>query len=164
MYFPIEFKFTNCFWYLVKYNKQKSCWESNKLFTNDYNLNIPDDKVKDWSEWGPINGAVSNNSDIEDNKSEGQLESIDIKIPTQEEERSERQLEKLAESIPTLMSQNNGLRLDSTWVFWNSWCRAWYHSVCFDGLRLASLRSSCSLDQTTTCCLSLSQSGDKYSG
>ena len=102
MYFPIEFIFTNCFWYLVKYNKQKSCWESNKIPTEDYNLNIPDNKVTDWSELGPINGATSNHSDVEDTRSEGQPESIDIKIPTLEEEKRERQLEKLAVSIPTL--------------------------------------------------------------
>ena len=55
-FIPIEFDFTHCFWYIVKY----------------------------------------------DNKSEAQPESIDIKIPTQEEEKSEGQLEKLAEYIPTL--------------------------------------------------------------
>ena len=47
VYFPIEFHFTHCFWYLVKYNTQKSCWESNKLPTEDYNLDIPDYHIVD---------------------------------------------------------------------------------------------------------------------
>ena len=80
-YFPIEFDFTHCFWYLVKYSTQKSCWESNKLPTEEYNLEIPDYHVVDQSEWGPIDGAQSDHSDIEDNKSEGHPESINIKSP-----------------------------------------------------------------------------------
>ena len=63
-----------------------------------------------------------------------------------------------------LMSQNNGSWLGSTWVFWYSWRRVWYRSVCLDGFELASFCSSCSLDQTTCRCSSLSQLGDKYSG
>ena len=46
-YFPIEFNFMNCFWFLVKYNKQKSCWKSNKLPTKEYHLNIIDSEVTD---------------------------------------------------------------------------------------------------------------------
>ena len=46
-YFHIEFDFTHCFWYLVKYNTQKSCWESNKLPTEDYNLDIQDYHIID---------------------------------------------------------------------------------------------------------------------
>ena len=34
----------------------------------------------------------------------------------------------------------------------------------FEGFWLASVCKLCSLDQTTRCCSSLSQSGDKYSG
>ena len=102
VYLPIEFDFTHCFWYFVKYNTQKSCWESNKLPTEEYNLDIPDYHVTNQSEWGPLDREKSNNSNIEDNKSEGQPKSIDIKIPTKEEEKSERQLEKLDESIPVL--------------------------------------------------------------
>ena len=64
----------------------------------------------------------------------------------------------------TLMSRNNGLWLGSTWVFWYSWHRAWYHSVVFEGFWLASVCRPCSLDQTTCCCSLLSQSGDKYLG
>ena len=65
---------------------------------------------------------------------------------------------------PTCMhdlSQNNSLRLDLPWVFWNSWHRAWYRLVCLEGLQLASLLCSCSLDQTTLHCSFLSCSGDK---
>ena len=62
------------------------------------------------------------------------------------------------------VSWDNGSWLGSTWVFWYSWCRVWYCSVCFDGLQLASLQCSRSLDQTTPCCVSVSQVGDKYSG
>ena len=76
---------------------------SHKLPEEDYHLDIPDSEVTDRSEWGPINnGKDSSDEEQDNNKSEAQLESIDIKIPTQEEEKSERQLEKLAEYIPTL--------------------------------------------------------------
>ena len=92
----------HCFWYIVKYNNQKSCWESYKLPLKEYNLDIPDSKVTNRSEWGPIDNTNYDQSDAEDNKSIGQPESIDIKIPTEEEAKSERQLEKLAESIPIL--------------------------------------------------------------
>ena len=102
MYFPVAFDFTHCFWFIVKYNNQKSCWESHKLPPKDYNLDIPDSEVTDQSEWGPIDNDNSDQSDHEDNKSMGHPESIDIKIPTEEEAKSERQLEKLAESIPIL--------------------------------------------------------------
>ena len=30
-FFPVEFDFTHCFWYIVKYNNQRSCWVSHKL-------------------------------------------------------------------------------------------------------------------------------------
>ena len=86
---PVEFDFTHCFWYIVKYNNQKSCWVSHKLPAEDYNLNIPDSEVTNQSEWGPIDNRESSSEDNnEDCKSEGQPESIDIKIPTQEEEKS----------------------------------------------------------------------------
>ena len=87
--FPIEFDFTHCFWYIVKYNNQKSCWESYKLPLKEYNLDIPDSKVTDQSKWGPINNTDSDQSNTEDNKSVGQPESIDTKIPTKEEAKSE---------------------------------------------------------------------------
>ena len=100
---PIEFDFTHCFWYIVKYDNQRSCWVSHKLPGEDYRLDIPDSEVTDCSEWGPIDdGKDSSDEEQDDNKSEAHPESIDIKIPTQEEEKSERQLEKLAEHIPTL--------------------------------------------------------------
>ena len=54
-----------------------------------------------------------------------------------------------------LVSWDNGLWLDLTWVFWNSWHGVWYHSVCLDRLRLASLRCSFSLVQTTAHCVFL---------
>ena len=53
-YFPIEFYFTHCFWYLVKYNTQKSCWESNKLPMEEYYLDILEYHIVDRSKWGPI--------------------------------------------------------------------------------------------------------------
>ena len=103
LFVPVDFDFTHCFWYIVKYDNQRSCWVSHKLPTEDYNLDIPDSEVTDQSKWGPINdGKDSSDKDTEDNKSEAHPESIDIKIPTQEEERSERKLEKLAEHLPTL--------------------------------------------------------------
>ena len=102
-FIPIEFDFTHCFWYIVKYDNQRSCWLSHKLPTEDYNLDIPDSEVTNRSEWGPINDSKdSSDEEQDDNKSKAQPESIDIKIPTQEEEKSERQLEKLAKFIPTL--------------------------------------------------------------
>ena len=104
MFIPVEFDFTHCFWYIVKYNDQQSCWLSYKLPKPEYGLEILDSEVTDQSEWGPIDDGKddSDQSDQEETKSEAHPESIDIKIPTQEEERSERQLEKLAEHIPTL--------------------------------------------------------------
>ena len=102
LFFPIEFDFTHCFWFIVKYNNQKSCWESYKLPTQDFGLNIPDSEVTDQSEWGPIDDGCSDKSGDKDTKSEGQPESIDIKVSTKEEERSKKQLGKQAEFIPTL--------------------------------------------------------------
>ena len=99
---PIEFDFTHCFWYIIKYDNQRSCWASHKLPTKDYNLDIPDSEVTGQSEWGPIDNNDSDQSSDEDTKNKAQPESIDIKIPSKEEEKSEQQLEKLAESIPTL--------------------------------------------------------------
>ena len=51
-------------------------------------ITIPDSEVTDCSKWGPIdNGEDSSGEEQNDNKSETQPESIDIKIPTQEEEK-----------------------------------------------------------------------------
>ena len=104
LFIPVEFDFIHCFWYIVKYNDQQSCWLTHKLPKSEYGLAIPDSEITDRSEWGPIDDGKydSDHSDQEETKSEAHPESIDIKIPTQEEERSERQLEKLAEQIPTL--------------------------------------------------------------
>ena len=99
-FFPIKFDFDNCFWFIVKYNNQRSCWESYKLPTENFCLNIPDEEVTDPSTWGPIDNGKD--SDKEDAKSEKNPESIDIKVSTKEEEKSEKQLGKLAELIPTL--------------------------------------------------------------
>ena len=63
---------------------------------------IPDSEVVDRSEWGPIDDGKVNSDKEGDTKSEAHPESIDIKIPTQEEEKTERQLEKLAEQFPAL--------------------------------------------------------------
>ena len=98
-FFPIEFDFENCFWFIVKYYNQTSCWESYKLPTEDFCLNIPDSEVTDPSTWGPIDDGKD--SDEEDARSEKIPESIDIKVPTETEEKSEKQLGKLAELIPT---------------------------------------------------------------
>ena len=76
---------------------------SHKLPLPEYGLDILDSEVTDQSEWGPIdNGKDSSDEEEEDTKSTGHPESIDIKIPTQEEEKTERQLEKLAEHFPIL--------------------------------------------------------------
>ena len=99
-FFPIEFDFENCFWFIGKYNNQSSCWESYKLPTKDFCLDIPDSEVTDPSTWGPIDNGKD--SDKEDAKSERSPESIDIKVPTEAEEKSEKQLGKLAELIPIL--------------------------------------------------------------
>ena len=99
-FFPIEFDFENCFWFIVKYDNQTSCWESHKLPTEDFCLDIPDSEVTDPSTWGPIDNGKDSNE--EDAKSEKSPESIDIKVPTEAEEKSEKQLGKLAELIPTL--------------------------------------------------------------
>ena len=101
-FIPVEFDFTHCFWYIVKYDNQQSCWVSHKLPKSEYGLEILNSEVTDQSEWGPINNGKDSSDEEEETKSEGQPESIDIKIPTKEEERTERQLEKLAEHIPTL--------------------------------------------------------------
>ena len=99
-FFPIEFDFDNCFWFIVKYNNQRSCWESYKLPTEGFCLDIPDSEVTDPSTWGPIDDGKDSNE--EDAKSEHSPESIDIKVSTKEEEKSEKQLGKPAELIPTL--------------------------------------------------------------
>ena len=103
-FIPVEFDFTHCFWYTVKYDNQRSCWVSNKLPPIEYGLDIPDSEVTDRSEWGPIDdGKDSSDEEVEeDTRSIGHPDSIDIKIPTKEEEKSERQLEKLAEQFPFL--------------------------------------------------------------
>ena len=99
-FFPIEFDFDNCFWFIVKYNNQRSCWESYKLPTEDFCLDIPDNEVTDPNTWGPIDDGKD--SEDKDAKSKKSPESIDIKVPTEVEEKSKKQLGKLAESIPTL--------------------------------------------------------------
>ena len=100
-YLTVEFDFTHCFWYTVKYNNQKSCWVTYSIPKPELGRDIPDSEVTDRSEWGPIDNGDSSEEE-EETKSEGHPESIDIKIPTKEEERTERQLEKLAEQFPIL--------------------------------------------------------------
>ena len=94
-YIAVEFDFTHCFWYTVKYNNQESCWKTHSIPEQEVGLYIPDSKVTDRSEWGPINNGQDSSDEEEEAKSEAHPESIDIKIPTQEEEKTERQLEKL---------------------------------------------------------------------
>ena len=102
-FIPVEFDFTHCFWYTVKYDNQRSCWASHKLPKPEYGLDILDSEVTDRSEWGPIDDSKdSSDEEEEDTKSIGHPESIDIKIPTQEEEKTERQLEEIAEYFPIL--------------------------------------------------------------
>ena len=98
-FIAVEFDFTYCFWYIVKYNDQRSCWVSHKLPKPEYGLEILDSEVTDRSKWGPIDDG-KDSSDEDETKS--QPKSIDIKIPTKEEEKTERQLEKLAEQFPVL--------------------------------------------------------------
>ena len=52
-FIPVEFDFTHCFWYTVKYDNQRSCWTSHKLPLPEYSLDILDSEVTDRSEWGP---------------------------------------------------------------------------------------------------------------
>ena len=54
LFTPVEFDFNHCFWYIVKYNNQQSCWLSHKLPKPEYGLEILDSEVTDRSEWGPI--------------------------------------------------------------------------------------------------------------
>ena len=51
---PIKFYFMHCFWFLVKYNKKRSCWTTYKLPTEDYNLELPDSKVTDQASGDPL--------------------------------------------------------------------------------------------------------------
>ena len=89
-FIPVEFDFAHCFWYTVKYDNQRSCWASHKLPLPEYGLDILDSEVTDRSEWGPINNSKSSSGEEEeDTKSTGHPESIDIKVPTQEEEKTE---------------------------------------------------------------------------
>ena len=68
-FIPVEFDFTHCFWYIVKYNNQRSCWASHKLPPSEYGLDIPDSEVTDRSEWGPIDdGKDSSEEEEEDAK------------------------------------------------------------------------------------------------
>ena len=46
-FFPVDFDFTHCFWYIVKYDNQRSCWVSHKLPPSTYSLDIPDSEVTD---------------------------------------------------------------------------------------------------------------------
>ena len=87
----VEFDFTHCFWYIVKYDNQRSCWVSHKLPPPEYGLGILDSEVTDCSEWGPIDDGKdsSDEEEEEDAKSVGHPDSIDIKIPTKEEEKTE---------------------------------------------------------------------------
>ena len=64
-FFPVEFDFTHCFWYIVKYDNQRSCWVSHKLPPSTYRLDIPDSEVTDRSEWGPIDDGKSDSEEDE---------------------------------------------------------------------------------------------------
>ena len=82
-FIPVEFDFTHCFWYTVKYNNQRSGWASHKLLLPEHGLDILDSEVTDRSEWGPIDDSKDSSDKVEeDAKSTGHPESIDIKIPT----------------------------------------------------------------------------------
>ena len=87
-FFPVEFDFTHCFWYTIKYDNQRSCWVSHKLPPPEYGLDILDLEVADRSEWGPIDdGKDSSNEEEEDAKSIGHPDSIDIKSPLKKKKR-----------------------------------------------------------------------------
>ena len=101
-YITVEFDFTHGFWYTVKYNNQESCWKTYSIPEPEVGLHIPDSEVTDRSEWGPIDDGQDSSDEEDETKSKAHPESIDIKIPTQEEEKTERQLEKLAEQFPAL--------------------------------------------------------------
>ena len=47
LFIPVEFDITHCFWYIVKYNNQQSCWQTHKLPKPEYGLEIPDSEVTD---------------------------------------------------------------------------------------------------------------------
>ena len=46
-FIPVEFDFTHCFWYIVKYDNQQSCWVSHRLPKPEYGLDIPNSEVTD---------------------------------------------------------------------------------------------------------------------
>ena len=102
LYIAVEFDFTHCFWYTVKYNNQESCWKTFSIPEPDIGLYILDSEVVDRSEWGPVDNGRDSSDEEDETKSKAHPESIDIKISTQEEEKTERQLEKLAEQFPAL--------------------------------------------------------------
>ena len=101
-YIAVEFDFTHCFWYIVKYDLQESCWKTHGIPEQSIGLYIPDSEVVDRSEWGTIDNGGDDSDEENETKSKAHPESIDIKIPTQEEEKTERQLENLAEQFPAL--------------------------------------------------------------
>ena len=47
LFLPVGFDFANCFWYIVKYNNQQSCWVSHKLPKPEYGLEVLDSEVTD---------------------------------------------------------------------------------------------------------------------
>ena len=55
---------------------------SSKLPKPEYGLEILDSEVTDQSKWGPIDDGKDSSDEEEETKSEGQPESIDIKILT----------------------------------------------------------------------------------
>ena len=74
-FIAVESDFTHCFWYIVKYDNQRSCWVSHRLPKPEYGLDIPDFEDTDRSEWGLIDDSKSDSdqSDHEDNKSNGNV-------------------------------------------------------------------------------------------
>ena len=46
-YIAVEFDFTHCFWYTVKYDNQESCWKTFSIPEEEKGLYIPDSEVVD---------------------------------------------------------------------------------------------------------------------
>ena len=81
LFIPVEFDFTHCFWYIIKYDNQQSCWVSHKFPKSEYGLEILDSEVTDWSEWGSIDDGKddSDQSDQEEPKAKDNQKALTLK-------------------------------------------------------------------------------------
>jgi hypothetical protein len=112
VYFPIEFNYEHCYWYCVKYSNIRSTWETLRVASSEYFLDIQDDEVVPRSDWGLLD-ADDPETDNEEGPSypfgkptsesqSGGPEDIDIQIPEERDEQYEAQLQTLAAAIPVL--------------------------------------------------------------